>query len=107
MNSFINNSNFLKKIKKNKSLEKLYLNQSDLGDNDINDILRIINLTNIKTLYLYKAKINDFNKFLTIIYTTKTVKEQRDDLKNILVKGSSLVNLDLSNNIFNNINIKF
>ena len=105
MNSFINNSNFLKKIKKNKSLEKLYLNQSDLGDNDINDILRIINLANIKTLYLYKAKINDFNKFLTIIYTTKTIKEQRDDEKNILAKGSSLLNLDLSNNIFNNINI--
>ena len=105
MNSFNNNTEFLKKMKKNKSLEELYLNQSDIGNNEINDILRIINLTNIKTLYLYKTKINDFNKFLTILYTSKTIKEQRDDAKNILAKGSSLVNLDLSNNIFNNINI--
>ena len=105
MNSFIKNSNFLKKIKKNKSLEKLYLNQNYIGNNDINDILRIISLTNINTLYLYKTKITDFNKFLTILYATKIIKEQREDLNNIFDKGTSLINLDLSNNNFNNINI--
>jgi len=90
----------LKKIKKNKSLEELYLNQSDIGNNDINDILRIINLTNIKTLYLYKIKITDFNKFLTILYRTKIIKEDSDDFN--LDEGTSLFNLDLSSNEFNN-----
>ena len=100
MNYVINNSYFLKKIKKNKSLEELYLNQSDIGNNDINDILRIINLTNIKTLYLYKIKITDFNKFLTILYRTKIIKEDSDDFN--LDEGTSLFNLDLSSNEFNN-----
>ena len=103
-NSFINISDFLKKIKKNKSLKKLYLNQNSIGNNDINDILRIINLTNITTLYLYKTKITDFNKFLTILYRTKIIEEKRDDLKIILDEGSNLFNLDLSSNEFNNIN---
>jgi len=92
----------LKKIKKNKSLEELYLNQSDIGNNDINDILRIINLTNIKTLYLYKTKITDFNKFLTILFRTKIIKEDSDDLNAILDEGVSFNNLDLSSNKFNN-----
>ena len=100
MNYVINNSDFLKKIKKNKSLEELYLNQSDIGNNDINDILRIINLTNIKTLYLYKIKITDFNKFLTILYRTKIIKEGSNDFN--LDEGTSLFNLDLSSNEFNN-----
>ena len=102
MNYVINNSDFLKKIKKNKSLEELYLNQSDIGNNDINGILRIINLTNIKTLYLYKTKITDFNKFLTILFRTKIIKEDSDDLNAILDEGVSFNNLDLSGNKFNN-----
>ena len=105
MNSVINNSDFLKKIKKNKSLEKLYLNQSEIGNNDINDILKIINLTNIKTLYLYKTKITDFNKLLTILYRTKIIKEDSNDLNINLDEETSLTNLDLSSNEFNHIKI--
>ena len=105
MNSVINNSDFLKKIKKNKSLEKLYLNQSEIGNNDINDILKIINLTNIKTLYLYKTKITDFNKLLTILYRTKIIKEDSNDLNISLDEETSLTNLDLSSNEFNHIKI--
>jgi hypothetical protein len=102
MNSFNNNTEFLKKMKKNKSLEELYLNQSDIGNNEINDILRIINLTNIKTLYLYKTKITDFNKFLTILYRTKIIKEDSNNLNIILDEKTPLINLDLSSNEFNN-----
>jgi hypothetical protein len=105
MNSVINNSDFLKKIKKNKSLEKLYLNQSEIGNNEINDILKIINLTNIKTLYLYKTKITDFNKLLTILYRTKIIKEDSNDLNINLDEETSLTNLDLSSNEFNHIKI--
>ena len=102
MNSLINNSNFLKKIKKNKSLEKLYLNQTDIGDSDINDILKIINLTNINTLYLYKTKFINFNKLLTILYRTKIIKKGSNNLDINLDEGTSLINLDLSSNEFNN-----
>jgi hypothetical protein len=102
MNSFIKNSNFLKKIKKNKSLAKLYLNQTDIGDSDINDILKIINLTNINTLYLYKTKFTNFNKFLTILYRTKIIKKGSNNLDINLDEGTSLINLDLSSNEFNN-----
>jgi hypothetical protein len=102
MNSLLKNRDFLKKMKKNKSLEELYLNQSDIGNNDINDILRIINLTNIKTLYLYKTKITDFNKFLTILYRTKIIKEDSNNLNIILDEKTPLINLDLSSNEFNN-----
>jgi hypothetical protein len=92
----------LKKIKKNKSLEKLYLNQTDIGDSDINDILKIINLTNINTLYLYKTKFTNFNKFLTILYRTKIIKKGSNNLDINLDEGTSLINLDLSSNEFNN-----
>ena len=102
MNSLVKNKDFLKKIKKNKSLEELYLNQSDIGNNEINDILRIINLTNIKTLYLYKTKITDFNKLLTILYRTKIIKEDMNNLNINLDEETSLTNLDLSSNVFNN-----
>ena len=105
MNSLVKNKDFLKKIKKNKSLEELYLNQSDIGNNEINDILRIINLTNIKTLYLYKTKITDFNKLLTILYRTKIIKEDSNDLNINLDEETSLTNLDLSSNEFNHIKI--
>ena len=105
MNSLSKNKDFLKKIKKNKSLEELYLNQSDIGNNEINDILRIINLTNIKTLYLYKTKITDFNKLLTILYRTKIIKEDSNDLNISLDEETSLTNLDLSSNEFNHIKI--
>ena len=99
-NSFpYNNNEFLKKLKKNKSLIELYLNKNDIWNGNVDDILRIINITGIKYLYLYKIKITDFNKFLTIIYRTKMIGNE-DDKNKINLDELFLTNLDLSNNDF-------
>ena len=74
-NSFpYNNNDFLKKLKKNKSLTEIYLNRNDIWNGDIDDILKIINNTGIKYLYLYKIRITDFNKLLNILYRTKLIQ---------------------------------
>ena len=103
MNNIPSTVNFLKKLKKNRSLTDIYLNLSNINNNDTNNIMRIISNTHIESLYLYKNKINDFSKCLRIIYRTVLIK--RDDEKNIDVfeKGESdLYNLDLSyNSCFN------
>ena len=99
-NSFpYNNNEFLKKLKKNKSLIEIYLNKNDIWNDNVEDILRIINTTGIKYLYLYKIKITDFNKFLTIIYRTKLIGNE-DDRNKINLDELFLTNLDLSNNDF-------
>ena len=91
------NINFLEKIKKNKSLKQLYLNKTEIGNNDANDIMKIISNTNINSLYLYKNKINNFNDFLRIIYRTKLIKDVKDK-DDIIMEKSFLTNLDMSNN---------
>ena len=87
------NINFLKKLKKNKSLTEIYLNKIDIGNNDVDDILRVINNTDIKYLYLFKNRITNFSDFLRIIYRTKIVEDNYNVDEDIL-----LTNLDLSNN---------
>ena len=89
--------NFLKIIKKNKSLVEIHLGVFDINNNDIDDINRIISYTEIRHLYLYRNKITNFNKLLKIIYRTKLVKEKSNDT-NIIKNDSCLINLDLSNN---------
>ena len=89
--------NFLKIIKKNKSLVEIHLGVFDINNNDIDDINRIISYTEIRHLYLYRNKITNFNKLLKIIYRTKLVKEKTNDT-NIIKNDSCLINLDLSNN---------
>ena len=99
-NSFpYNNNDFLKKLKKNKSLTEIYLNRNDIWNGDIDDILRIINNTGIKYLYLYKIRITDFNKLLNILYRTKLIGN-KNDKNNINLDELFLTNLDLSNNDF-------
>ena len=99
-NSFpYNNNDFLKKLKKNKSLVEIYLNRNDIWNYNVDDILRIMNVTGIKYLYLYRIKITDFNKLLTIIYRTKLIGNQ-DDKNKINLDELFLTNLDLSNNDF-------
>ena len=94
------NINFLKKLKKNKSLTEIYLNNNDIGNKDVNNILIIINNTQIKYLYLFKNKIDNLNEGLRIIYRTKIINDDLNN-KNIVKKNeSSLLNLDLSNNNF-------
>jgi hypothetical protein len=100
------NINFFKKLKKNNSLTEIYLNKTDIGNNNVEDILRVINITDIRYLYLYKNKIANMSDLLRIIYRTKIVKEENNYLDNKIDEESFLINLDLSNNdiYFNNKN---
>ena len=88
-------SNFLKKIKKNNSLVEIHLSGSNINNNDIDNINRIISNTGIQQIYLYKNKINNFNKLLNIIYRTKLIIN--DNESNDMAFDSNLINLDLSN----------
>jgi len=102
LNNIPSNVNFLKKLKKNRSLTQIYFNKSNINNNDIDDVMRVISNTNIEYLYLYKNKINDFSQILRIIYRTKLIKKETEEN----IKGSSdLNNLDLSNNDCYNKNI--
>ena len=88
--------NFLKKIKKNKSLTEIYLNKNEIGNEDTDDIIRVISNTKIAYLYLYKNKISNNNDFLRILYRTKLIKEENDVCDEN--DGAFLMNIDLSNN---------
>ena len=101
------NVNFLKKLKKNKSLTQIYFNKSNIGNNDIDDIMRIISNTNIEYLYLYKNKINNFDECLRIIYRTKLIKiNEENSNEDIAIGRTCFYNLDLSNNYCINKNIE-
>ena len=88
--------NFLKKLKKNKSLTEIYLNKNEIGNKDTNDIIRIISNTKIRHLYLFKNKFSNNNDFLRILYRTKLIK--REDEFYDKNDGPFLMNLDISNN---------
>ena len=92
------NINFLKKLKKNKSLTEINLSQNKISNKDIDDITKIISNSNIRHLYIYKNLINNFNEFLKIIYRTRVIKNEHDIDINIMKNNSLLQNLDLSNN---------
>ena len=92
------NINFLKKIKLNKSLTEIYLSKCEINDSSINDIYKIISLSNIRTLYLPKNKLNNFNNLLRILYRTKIIKKEQTNIKNIINEDTILINLDLSSN---------
>ena len=90
--------NFLKKLKRNKSLTEIYFNKCNLGNNDSDNIMRIISNSNIEYLYLYKNKFNDFDDCLRMLYRTKLVLDKKEKADNNIGGNSSLYNLDLSNN---------
>ena len=92
------NCTLLKKMKQNKTLEEVYLNKMDLDNSYVDDILRLISNTNIRYLYLYKNRLNNFNDFLRIISRSKIVKNKAENKLIILNEETSLTNLDLSNN---------
>ena len=103
INNIPSNINFLKKLKKNKSLTEIHLNHCNLGNNDIDNIIRIISNANIENLYLYDNKINNFDDCLRIIYRTRLVldkkeKEEKEEKNKINREDSCLYDLDLSNN---------
>jgi hypothetical protein len=91
------NANFLKKLKKNKSLTDLYMSDNNINSNDVDSINRVISNTNIQNLYLYENNITDCNEFLKIIYRTKLIKD--DNNTDMIKTNSILMNLDLSKNI--------
>ena len=107
-NPIPSNINFLKKLKKNKSLTEIYLNKKDIGNNDAYDLMKIISNTEISHLYLYNNKISNFQEILKILYRTKLIN---DNEEMIIDKDSIILsNLDLSNNslfIKNKSHIKF
>ena len=94
------NSKFLKILKYNKSLKEIYLTKCEINDSSINDILKIMSFSNIRTLYLAKNKLNNFNNFLRILFRTKIITKKLNDLKNIKNEDITLINLDLSTNDF-------
>ena len=112
---FINGNNmpvnvtFLNKLKKNKNLREAHLNRNDIYSHDAYDLMKVINNTNIRHLYLYKNKISNINEFIRLIYRTKIVKDEKERIYCIIADESYLTNLDLSNNelyLKNNIHIK-
>ena len=92
------NINFLKKLKKNKSLTEIFINKNDIGNNDVDDLLRVMSNTEARYIYLFKNKISSPNKFLNILYRTILIKQDDNDDNEILADDSYLMNLDLSNN---------
>ena len=104
LNKIPSNSNFLKKLKKNNSLTEIYINQSNITNVNLDDIMRVINNTNIENLNLHKNKFNNFDDCLKIIYRTKIVVGEGETKKNH--QDSSLYNLDLSLNDFYSKNLE-
>jgi hypothetical protein len=99
INNIPSNVNFLKKLKKNKSLTEIYFNKSNIGNNDTDDIMRIMSNTNLEYLYLYKNRLNDFDDCLRMLYRTKlVVTKDEEEKKEKKIMDSCLYNIDLSNN---------
>jgi len=93
------NFNFLKRLKKNKSLTEIYLNNCDIRTKNTEDILRIISNTNIQSLYLYNNELKDFNNCLRILNRTKCISQKTKRNQDLISKSDSLLyNLDLSDN---------
>lgn len=96
--------NLIKKLKKNKSLTEICFNKSNIGNRDVDSLMRFMNLSNIENLYLHKNKFTNFNNCLRLIFRTKliTTEEEKNVKKNKeLHVDSSLYNLDLSDNYSN------
>ena len=96
-NSMPSNINFLKKLKKNKTIVKISLNKNDITNLNSNDIMKVMSYTELRSLYLFKNRITNFNIFLRILYRTKLIKDE-DNIDPIIGDQSFLANLDLSNN---------
>ena len=115
VNCKTNNFNFLKKLKKNTSLEEINFIKGDYGNLDTKDINKIISFTNLKHIYLSRNRINNFNNCIRIIYRTKLINENnvsKNENQNGIEKNENiiignipkLINLDLSNNEAFNLN---
>ena len=106
-NAIPSNYNFLKSLKKNESLKEIYLNRTNINNDYVDEILRIISNSNIKHLYIFKNRLNNFNDLLRILNRTRIIindknKNNKNINKKILIRNenTALVNLDISNNDF-------
>ena len=98
-NIFPSDINFLKKLKKNKSLTEIYLCGVEIGNNQIDDIMRFMSNSESKYLYLYKNKNINFNQLLKLLYRTKIIKDEKEfNDKSVNIDECFLTNLDISNN---------
>jgi hypothetical protein len=92
-NNIPSNVKFLKKFKKNNSLIQIYFNNSNIGNKDTDDIMKIISNTRINCFYLNKNKLTNFSHLIRIIYRTKLIKSDNEEH---LRSESYFYNLDLS-----------
>ena len=89
MNKKPTNFDFLKKLKKNRCLIEINFNKNNYDNSDIDNINRIINLTNLKHLYICKNSITNFNNCLRIMYRTKLIndsKVEQNEINNRLIQ---------------------
>ena len=103
MNNIPSNVNFIKKLKKNRSLTEIYFNQCDLGNREADDMMRVINLTNIEDLYLHKNRFNNFNDCLRMLYRTKLILDGQE-IQSTVHEDATLYNIDISSNDYLNRN---
>ena len=73
------NANFLKALKKNRSLKEINIYNCEIDSEQTDAIDRIINNTNLEVLYLNDNKIHNFNDYLRIISRNSLVKREDDD----------------------------
>ena len=89
--------NFFKALKKNRSLEEIYFYGCGINSEKTDEIERLINNTNLQSLYLYTNKIHDFNQYLRIIYKTTLIKNEKEKNKSIFINNPTLFNLNMNN----------
>ena len=102
-NNIPSNSNFLKKLKKNRSLTEIYFSKDNIGNSNTDDVMRVISNSHLDYLYLNKNKISNFDQCLRILFRTKLVKT--DGEKDASYHNPYFYNLDLSYNNCHNKNI--
>ena len=99
-NNIPSNSNFLKKLKKNKFLTVIYFNKGNIGNSNTDDIMRVISNSHLDYLYLNNNKFFNFDQCLRILYRTKLVNS--DGEEDASYHDPYFYNLNLSyNNCYN------
>ena len=88
--------NLLQKLKKNKSLKEIYISKANIENGSVEDILKIISCSSIRSLYIFKNNLNNFNDLLKILFRTKIIKER--NIGYVVNEDTVLINLDISNN---------
>ena len=89
--------NFFKALKKNRSLEEIYFYGCGINSEKTDEIDRLINNTNLQSLYLYTNKIHDFNQYLRIIYKTTLIKNEKEkNNKSFFIDNPTLFNLNVN-----------